>query len=140
MSADLLLTYVQTSEGSRNKGICTFTIETAQEGVSRGEQYDMVGAHAMVTGELIFDNVKVPDSMMVYPIGKGFSGALKVIDGARLCVAAMNNGAYLGCLEVALDYVKNRVQFGKPLVKNQSVEFNFADRLTELEASRLLTF
>lgn len=137
-SADLLMTYVQTGEGF--KGIATFAIEAATPGVSRGVQYDMIGAHAMVTGELNFDNVKVADNMMVYPIGKGFSGALRVIDGARLCVAAMNNGAYMGCIENALEYVKNRVQFGKPLIKNQSMEFAFADRLTELEAGRMLTF
>ncbi|MCT4632781.1 MAG: acyl-CoA/acyl-ACP dehydrogenase [Firmicutes bacterium] len=137
-SADLLMTYVQTGEGY--KGISTFAIETNSSGVSTGEQYDMVGAHAMVTGEVIFDDVKVDNNMMVYPIGKGFSGALRVIDGARLCVAAMNNGAYMGCLETGLEYVRNRVQFKKPLVKNQSMSFAYADRLTELEASRMLTF
>lgn len=137
-SADLLLTYVQTGEGY--KGICTFAIETNTPGVSKGKKYNMIGAHAMVTGEVLFENVKVNDNMMVYPIGKGFSGALRVIDGARLCVAAMNNGAYMGCLEIALEYVKNRVQFGKPLIKNQSMTFAYADRLTELEASRMLTF
>lgn len=138
MSAELLLTYVQT--GSGYKDICTFAIDATSEGVSRGTQYDMIGAHAMVTGEFIFDNVKVSNDNMVFPIGKGFSGALRVIDGARLCVAAMNNGAYMGCLEVALNYVQNRVQFGKPLIQNQSMEFAYADRLTELEASRMLTF
>ena len=137
-TADLLLVFARVSEGS--KGIMAFLVERTWEGVEMIEKYDMIGAHAMETGAFRFTNVKIPASHVAFPEGEGFKTALGAIDFARFAVAAMCNGAYMGAMETAIAYTKEREQFGKPILKNQALQFKLAEELTRLEASRLLTY
>lgn len=137
-TADLLLVWAQAGEGS--DGIMGFLVERGNPGVEFIECYDMTGAHAMATGAIELRNCKVDAGAVAYPQGKGFKAALSAIDFARFAVAAMCNGAYINCLETAVDYAREREQFGKPIIKNQGLSFRLADQLTQLEASRLLTY
>lgn len=137
-TADFLLTFARTGEGPT--GVAGFALERTLAGVECTEQYDMIGAHAMVTGTIKLSNCQVAGENMGFPPEIGLKSALGAIDVARLGVAAMNNGVFAGCLELSAEYVKTRKQFGKPLMANQGISFPLADALTELEASRLLTF
>ena len=137
-TADLLLVFAQAGEGS--KGIIAFCVERTTPGVELVEQYDMIGAHAMATGAFRFTDCVVDERQMAYPQGQAFRAGLGGIDFARLAVASMCNGAYRRCLEVALAYTKERVQFKAPIYKNQAVQFKLTDEVTKLEASRLLTY
>ncbi len=137
-SADLLLVFAQAGETS--KDIMCFFVERDSPGVELLERYDMSGAHAMGTGAFRFTDCFVPESQVAFPKGQAYKTALGGISFARFAVAAMCNGAYRDCLESAIDYANNRIQFGKPISKLQGVQFKLADELTMLEASRLLTF
>lgn len=137
-TADLLLVFAQAGEGT--KGIVAFCVERTTPGVELVEQYDMIGAHVMATGLLRFTDCVVDEEQMAYPVGEAFRAGLGGIDFARLAVASMCNGAYRQCLEVALEYAKQRVQFKAPIYKNQAIQFKLTDEVTRLEACRLLTY
>ena len=137
-TADFLLVFAQAGEGS--KGIVSFCLERTDPGVELVEQYDMIGAHAMVTGAFRFTDCVVDESRMAYPQGTAFRAGLGGIDFARLAVASMCNGAYRRCLEEAIAYAKERIQFKAPIYQNQAIQFKLTDEVTKLEASRLLTY
>jgi alkylation response protein AidB-like acyl-CoA dehydrogenase len=137
-TADLLLVFARIAEGTR--GIMGFIVDRTWPGVELVEKYDMIGAHAMETGAFRFTNVKIPADHVAFGEGEGFKTALGAIDFARFAVAAMCNGAYIGAMETAIAYAKEREQFGKPILKNQALQFKLAEELTQLEASRLLAF
>ncbi|MCI8293369.1 MAG: acyl-CoA/acyl-ACP dehydrogenase [Hespellia sp.] len=137
-TADLLLVFAQTGEGT--KDIIGFLTERRSEGIKLVELYDMLGAHTSVTGRLQFTDCAVEDTNIAYEQGTAFRAALEGIDFARFGIASMCNGALESCLEEAIQYAKERAQFGKPIYKNQGLQWKFADKVTRLEASRLLTY
>jgi alkylation response protein AidB-like acyl-CoA dehydrogenase len=77
---------------------------------------------------------------VAFPVGIGFKAAMAAIDIARLGVGSMCNGVLQGCLETAIEYIKERKAFGAPLIKQQGLQFKLADVVTQLEASRMLNF
>lgn len=137
-TADLLLVFAQTGEGTGD--VIALLVERNQPGVYFEGAYDMVGAHAAGTGGFRFVDCAVPRENVAFETGAAFKKALGAIDFARFAIAAMCNGAYRCALETAVGYMKERVQFGKPLIKNQGLQWKMANELTNLEASRLLTY
>lgn len=137
-TADLLLVFAQT--GTTTKDIISFLVERTQPGVNFKGAYEMVGAHAAETGVFAFENCVVPKQNIAFGLGDAFKKALGAIDFARFAIAAMCNGAYKCGLETAVAYAKERIQFGKPILKNQGLQWKLANELTNLEASRMLTF
>ena len=99
-----------------------------------------MGMHASVTSDLIFNNVKVPKENLLGEEGKGFKIAMGILDAGRVTVAAQGLGIAAGCLDLAIVYSKERVQFGKPICKLQDVAFKLADMATEVQATRLLVY
>ncbi len=139
-NADLFIVFAQTSEEAGAKGIIGFLFESTLKGIERKKPYDMMGAHAMVPADVTFSNCKVDAEYVAFPIGAGFKAAMTAIDVARLGVGAMCNGVLQGCLETAIEYVKERKAFGAPLIRLQALQFKLADVVTQLEASRMLNF
>ncbi len=92
------------------------------------------------TGELTFENCRVPESNLLGDRGSGFHQMLKTLDAGRLSIAAMGLGGAQGAYELALRYAKEREQFGRPIVKHQAVAFKLADMATEIEAGRWLLY
>ena len=137
-TADVLIVFAQT--GSTPKDIIAFLVERTQPGVEFLGAYEMAGAHAAETGAFRFTNCIVPKENVAFPVGQAFYKALGAIDFARFAIAAMCNGAYRRCLETAIEYCKQREQFGKPLIRNQGLQWKLANALTGLEASRMLTY
>lgn len=137
-SADLLLVFAQAGERARD--IMGFFIKRNTPGVELVAPYDMIGAHAMGTGSFRFNDVVVGPEQIAYQKGEGFKAALGGIDFARFAVASMCNGGCINCLDVAIEYAKNRIQFNAPIIANQAISFKLADAVSRLEASRMLTF
>ena len=95
---------------------------------------------ASETAELIFDNCIVPSENILGNVGDGFVQAMKVLDGGRISIGALSLGIAKGAYYSALQYSKERVQFGKPISHFQAIAFKLADMATEIEASELLIY
>jgi alkylation response protein AidB-like acyl-CoA dehydrogenase len=92
------------------------------------------------TSEIFLDNVKVPAENLLGKRGEGFRQMLSALDSGRLAIAAMAVGGAQGAFEMAMKYAKERVQFGKPVIRFQVNSFKFADMATEIEAARALLY
>src|SRR5690606_25356605 len=92
------------------------------------------------TTEIIFDNCRVPKENVLGELGQGFKIAMQTLDGGRNGIAAQAVGIAQGAMDAAVDYAKEREQFGKPIAANQGISFKLADMATSIEASRLLTY
>ena len=127
-------------EAKGTRGISAFIVEANWEGFSRGKTEEKMGMHASVTSDLVFNNVKVPKENLLGREGQGFKIAMGILDAGRVTVASQGLGIAAGCLDLAIQYSKERVQFGKPIAKLQDVAFKIADMATEVEATRLLVY
>ncbi|MDZ5034036.1 acyl-CoA dehydrogenase family protein, partial [Clostridium perfringens] len=102
--------------------------------------YDKLGIRSSSTAELIFNNVKVPKENLLGEEGQGFKIAMKTLDGGRIGIAAQALGIAQGAYENALEYSKERIQFGKPICQQQVISFKLADMATKLRAARFLVY
>ena len=89
---------------------------------------------------VIFEDCRVPATNLIGGEGNGFKIAMSGLDGGRLNIAACSLGSAQACLDMAIDYVGERRQFGRPLADFQALQFRIADMATELEAARLLLY
>jgi alkylation response protein AidB-like acyl-CoA dehydrogenase len=92
------------------------------------------------TGELYFEDCRVPDAAILGKRGEGFHQMLKTLDSGRLAIAAMGLGGAQGAFEKAVAYARDRKQFGKPIASFQAIAFKLADMATEIEAARSLLY
>jgi len=93
---------------------------------------------ASETAEIIFEDCFVHDEALIGDEGEGFIQAMKILDGGRISIAALSLGIAKGAYRAALDYSKEREQFGKPISSFQAISFKLADMATKIEASELL--
>lgn len=138
--ADTYVVFAVTTPGIGTRGISAFIVEKGWEGFSFGTHYDKMGIRSSATAELIFKNVKVPRENLLGKEGEGFKIAMSTLDGGRIGIAAQALGIAQGAYENALEYAKERIQFGEPIGKQQGVSFKIADMATKLRASRLLVY
>lgn len=138
--ADIYIIFAVTTPGMGTRGISAFIVEKGWEGFSFGQSYDKMGIRSSATGELIFNDVKVPKENLLGKEGEGFKIAMATLDGGRIGIAAQALGIAQGAYENALEYSKERIQFGKPIAHNQAVSFKLADMATKLRASRFLVY
>ncbi|MEI2701634.1 MAG: acyl-CoA dehydrogenase family protein [Baekduia sp.] len=121
-------------------GISNYLIDRGTPGYEQGEPYRKMGWNASDTRPLTFTGCEVGAEARLGPKGAGFKQFLKVLDIGRIGVAAMGVGLAQGALDEALKYAGERVAFGKPISKFQSIQAKLADIATEIEAARLLTY
>lgn len=138
--ADIYIVFAVTDPESKHKGTSAFIVEKDFPGFSVGKKEKKLGIRSSPTTEIMFDNCRVPKENMLGAEGEGFIIAMKTLDGGRNGIAAQAVGIAQGALDAAVDYAKERVQFGKPIAANQGVGFKLADMATATEASRLLTY
>ncbi len=110
------------------------------EGYTRGKREDLMGLRGLDVGELSFNNVEVPLENLVGVENEGFIQIMKSLDGGRIEVAALSVGLAQGALDCAVNYAKERKQFGKPIAAFQAIQFMIADMQTRIEAARRLTY
>ncbi|MCA0447785.1 MAG: acyl-CoA dehydrogenase family protein [Bacteroidetes bacterium] len=139
-SADIFVVLVNTNPSKGTKGVTALVIEKGIPGFSHGKKENKLGLRASETGELIFNNVKVPVANRLGSEGDGFAQAMKVLDGGRISIAALALGMAEGAYEACLKYVHERKAFGKAIKDFQAIQFKLADMKTEIEAARLLIY
>ncbi len=138
--ADIYTVFAVTTPGIGSKGISAFIVEKGWEGFSFGDPYDKLGIHSSCTAELIFNNVKVPKENLLGQEGQGFRIALSTLDGGRIGIASQALGIAQGAYEAALQYSRERVQFGGPIAQQQMVSAKLSDAATEIRAARFLVY
>lgn len=139
ISGDVAVVIARTGELGDTRGMTAFIVDRDNPGMTGGKKEDKLGMRASETSELIFEDCKVHESMVLGEIGEGFQQAMKILDGGRISIAALSLGIAKGALQASIDYSKEREQFGRPISKFQGVSFKIADMATEIEAAELLT-
>lgn len=135
----LYLVMVRTGEDGPD-GISCLVIEKQMEGISFGAPERKLGWHSQPTAQVNFDGVRVPAENLVGAEGEGFRIAMSGLDGGRINIGACSLGGAQRCLDEAINYAKERKQFGKPIADFQASQFTLADMETELQAARMLLY
>ncbi|RKZ19926.1 acyl-CoA dehydrogenase, partial [bacterium] len=138
--ADVYVVIASTDPERGARGLSAFIVEKGTEGFSFGKKEDKMGIRASVTRELVFEDCKVPKENLLGREGQGFIITMRTFDRTRVGVAAQAVGIAQGALEEATEYAKTRVQFGKPIIEFQAIQFMLADMATQIEAARALTY
>ena len=138
--ADTYVVFALTDPEKKQKGTSAFIIEKDFEGFSVGKKEKKLGIRSSPTTEIIFEECRVPKENLLGEEGDGFKIAMMTLDGGRNGIAAQAVGIAQGALDAAIEYAKERVQFGKPISAQQGVGFKLADMATSVEAARLLTY
>ena len=138
--ADVFVVMAMTDKSKGNHGISSFIVEKGDPGFSIGKTEDKMGICASSTTELIFQGCKIPKDRLLGEIGDGFKVAMSTLDGGRIGIASQALGIAQGALDVTIEYMKARKQFGKSLSKFQALQFVVADLETQIQAARLLVY
>jgi alkylation response protein AidB-like acyl-CoA dehydrogenase len=135
----LALTAVTGKQGEKSE-ITAFIVPTDAEGFQVIDQYHKMGLHSSNTAELVMDNVRVPHENILGKIGEGFKQFLITLDGGRIGIGAMAVGIAQGAYEAALQYAKQRVQFGRSISKFQVIRHKLADMAMYIELARNMVY
>jgi butyryl-CoA dehydrogenase len=122
----------------KGRGISAFLVEAGVPGFKVGKDEKKMGQHGSSTNELIFEDCRVPRENMLGKVNDGFRIAVAELAGGRIGIGSMALGIGLAAMDFATQYVKERVQFDAPIVKQQAIQWMIADNFTRLEAARLL--
>jgi len=135
--SDLYIVMCRTG-GDGPKGISCLLVPKDAPGISFGKNEDKLGWKTQPTSAVIFEDCRVPAANLLGQEGDGFKFAMKGLDGGRISIATCSLGAAARCLDLATAHVKDRKQFGVPLMSFQHTQFKLADMGTSLMSSRLL--
>lgn len=139
--ADYCMLIANTDLSKGSKGLTAFLVDLKETpGISIGHIENKCGLSSAKVAEIHIENAVIPANRMLGKEGKGFSYALTALNSGRLGVAAQGLGLAEGAFEICKEYMKERVQFGKPIYKNQYVAFKMADLQTEIDMCRLLLY
>ncbi len=140
--ADFYTLFARTSgehEGpDRAKGISCFHVPAQTAGLTAGPAEHKMGMRGSVTAQMIFDAARVPAANLIGEPGRGFQIALAALDAGRLGIAACATGVAQAALDVAVQYARQRRQFGRAIIDFQGLQFMLADMATGVEAARAL--
>src|ERR1700738_976195 len=137
--ADWYSVYAKTDRNAGHRGISAFVVPR-DAGVVVDKKEDKLGQRASNTATISFDDVEVPAENLLGEENHGFKLAMMTLDRTRPGVAAMATGIARAAFEFAVDYARERVQFGVPIASHQAIQFMIADMATEIEAARLLAW
>jgi alkylation response protein AidB-like acyl-CoA dehydrogenase len=129
-----------TDKSAAKRGISAFVIDLHQDGIHAGKKENKLGLRASDTATLVMEDCRIPKENLIGTLGEGFIQSMKVLDGGRISIAALALGMAQGAFDCALEYSKQRKQFGKPISEFQSIQNYLADMATEIDAARLLTY
>jgi len=136
--AHVTLVFAVTDKSAGKKGISAFIVPTNTKGYIVSKLEEKMGQTSSDTAQLVFENMRIPATHLLGKEGEGYKIALSNLEGGRIGIAAQSIGMARAALEAALPYAKERVAFGRPILKHQAVAFRLADMATELEAARQL--
>jgi alkylation response protein AidB-like acyl-CoA dehydrogenase len=121
-------------------GISAFMVHEDDEGFIIGPKERKLGIKGSPTTELYFENCRVPGDRIIGEPGTGFKTALATLDHTRPTIGAQAVGIAQGALDAAIEYTKDRKQFGRPVADNQGIQFMLADMAMKVEAARLMVY
>jgi alkylation response protein AidB-like acyl-CoA dehydrogenase len=127
-------------DGRRGANVSAFVVEKSDPGFSFGDKERKLGIKGSPTRELHFEDCRIPGDRMVGSPGEGLKIALRTLDHTRVTIGAQAVGISQGALDVALDYVKERRQFGSRIADFQGIQFMLADMAMTLEAARQMVY
>ena len=138
--AEIYIVFAMTDKEKGNRGITAFIVEKDMEGFSIGKHEEKMGIRGSATAELVLEDVKVPKENMLGELNKGFKIAMMTLDGGRIGIAAQALGIAEGAIKETVEYVNNRVQFGKRISQFQNTQFELAQMAANTEAAKLLVY
>ncbi len=136
----MAVTGVIEKRGRKVKEISSFIVERTDPGFSVGKHEKKMGIRGSSTCELVFEDCVIPADRLLGKQGKGFNIAMATLDGGRIGVAAQALGIAEGAIEETVAYTKERVQFGKPIAKQQNTQFQLADMAAHTQAAKFLVY
>ena len=137
--ADVMVVIAVTDKTAHTHGLSAFVVEKGTKGFRAGKKENKLGLRASDTAEMIFEDCEIPTENLIGKEGDGFIDAMRVLDGGRISIAALGLGMAQGAYESALNYSKERKQFGKAISEFQAIQWKLADMSVEIDAARLLT-
>lgn len=138
-TSDIYVAMVRTGDDGP-KGVSCFIIEKDTPGLSFGANEKKMGWNSQPTRQVIFEDCRVPVENRIGAEGEGFKFAMMGLDGGRLNIAACSLGTAQRAYEKAVEYAKDREQFGQSIAEFQAIQFKMADMATDLEAARLMLY
>ena len=138
--SDVITLFAMTDPSLGIKGISAFVVDTGLPGFSIAKWESKMGIKGSPTGELIFEDVEVPEENRIGEEGRGFIYAMQTLDTSRPVIAAQACGVARGALDEAIKYAKERIQFGRPIAAFQGISWMLADMAAELDAARSLVY
>ena len=138
--ADVIVVMAMTDKSKGAKGISAIIVEKDTPGFKVGQLEDKLGLRGSHTAQLFFEDCRVPKENLLGEKGMGFIGAMNILDRGRTAIGAMSVGIARAALEDAIEYAKQRQQFGRPISKFQAIQWMITDMATEIDAARLLVY
>ena len=138
--ADYIVVYAKTEPEKKSRGITAFIVEKSFKGFSVARKLDKFGMRGSNTGELVFDNVFVPNENILGGLNKGVTVLMEGLDLERLVLSSGPLGIMQACLDLVLPYTHQRKQFDQPIAHNQLIQGKLADMYTKLQAARAYTY
>jgi len=139
-SGDVAVVVARTGEPNTSRNASAFIVERGTKGFLAGKKENKLGMRASETAEMIFEDCRIPEDNLIGEVGDGFIQSLKVLDGGRISIAALSCGIAEGAFKAALNYSKEREQFGQSISKFQGISFKLADMAVKIEAAKNLTY
>jgi isovaleryl-CoA dehydrogenase len=138
--ADVLLVYAKTDKEKGAHGISAFIIEKEFPGFAVAQKLDKMGYRGSPLGELVFDDCRVPAENLLGEVDRGVAVMMSGLDLERAMVGPLCLGSAQRALDLAIDYAKTRVQFGKPIASFQMIQSKLAEMYIRLESARTFVY
>jgi butyryl-CoA dehydrogenase len=139
--ADTCIVFAVTDKTvDRHKGISAFVADMKTPGITVSKHERKLGMHGCSTCEIVFENARIPKENLLGKEGGGFKVAMKTLDGGRISIAAQAVGLAHSAFHRAVQFAKERVQFGKPIATKQAIQWMIADMAVGIRAARWLTY
>jgi len=138
--AKTFVIFARSTDAPGTHGVSAFIVDRDTPGFTVGEPEHKMGIRGSSTATLMFNDVHIPASNLLGKEGQGFPIAMQTLEGGRTGIAAQAVGIAQGAFEAAVEYAKQRVQFGKPIAALQAIQWMIADMATDIEAGRMLVY
>lgn len=139
-AADVFSVFAYTDPEKRSKGLSVFAVEKGSKGLILGKNERKMGMKGCLNSELFFDDLVVPVENRIGEEGDGYNILMRALETGRILTAAQAVGLAQGAIDMAIEYTRQRVQFGSPIHNQQAIQFMIADMVANTQAARLLTY
>lgn len=136
--ADVFVVFAYNDRSAGAKGMSCFLVPKGSPGLIVGKHFEKMGIRGSQTSEVVFKDCVIPADCLLGKEGDGFKIAMSALDAGRIGIAAMSTGISQACLDESIWYSKERVQFNKPIAKQQAIQWFIADMDTEIDAARFM--